>query len=310
MSKRSEFVEKAKSWIGTKEGSAGHKQIVADYNKACDAGRKADAETPWCALFVGAVAEETGNVLQDGIGVPVDISCGTGSHSLIEKAKAAGIWVENDAYTPNKDGGDIIIYDWNDNGKGDDTTGHDHTGVILSVGTKNFKVAEGNKNKAVEGKDGVGTRTVEINGKYIRGFICPRFADEVEQPQPEPEKPAAPEKSIDELAREVIAGTWGNDPERKAKLIELYGEDGRNRIQARVNEILKGQQEAKPAAKTYRVRTNSGLPLRLRAEPNINSEKLCTIANGTKITVTETRNGWAKTTYAGKTGWCSMTYLK
>lgn len=183
MTKRAEFVAKAKSWTGTKEGSKGHKQIVADYNKACDKGRKMDVTTPWCAGFVGAVAEETGNVLADGIGVPVDCSCG----KMIDKAKAAGIWNESDDYTPRE--GDIIIYDWKDNGKGDDTTGHDHTGIVTSAAAKSFVVTEGNKSNAV------GTRRVNVNAKYIRGFICPVFADEVQPapaPVPTPEPTPAP----------------------------------------------------------------------------------------------------------------------
>lgn len=193
MTKRAEFVAKAKSWTGTKEGSKGHKQIIADYNKAADAGRKAGVNTAWCAVFVGACAEETGNVLAGGVGVPVDYSCGTGKHSLIEKAKAAGIWNESDDYTPRE--GDIIIYDWKDNGKGDDTTGHDHTGIVTSAAAKSFVVTEGNKTKAVGNADGVGTRRVNVNAKNIRGFICPVFADEVQPapaPDPTPEPTPAP----------------------------------------------------------------------------------------------------------------------
>lgn len=176
MGKREEFVIKANSWIGTKGQSSGHKTILADYNKACDSGRKANINTAWCAEFVGAVAQETNNVLKDGIGVPVDCSCGTGPHSLIEKAKKAGIWVENDAYRPRP--GDIPMYDWDDDGKGDDTSGHDHTGIVTSVGSSSFTVVEGNK------KNQVGVRTMTINGRYIRGFIAPRFSDEVNPSEP------------------------------------------------------------------------------------------------------------------------------
>ena len=180
MSKREDFVNKALSWLGTKEGSKGHKQIVADYNKACDKGRKMDVTTPWCAGFVGAVAEETGNVLADGIGVPVDCSCG----KMIDKAKAAGIWVEADDYNPRV--GDVIMYDWHDSGKGDDTTGHDHTGIVTKAGNP-FTVTEGNKN------DAVGNRSVKVNAKNTRGFIAPKFADEtapapIPAPTPEPPK--------------------------------------------------------------------------------------------------------------------------
>lgn len=183
MSRRDDFVNKALSWLGTKEGSKGHKQLVTDYNKACDKGRKADVKTPWCALFVGAVAQETGNVLANGIGVPVDCSCGTGSHSLLEKAKANGIWVENDKYNPIV--GDIVIYDWKDTGTPEEnTTGHDHTGIVTKAGNP-FTVTEGNKN------DAVGNRSVKVDAKSIRGFITPRFADEV-APAPTPEPTPAP----------------------------------------------------------------------------------------------------------------------
>lgn len=175
MGKREAFVLKAIGWQGTKAKSAGHKQILADYNRGCDSGRKADLSTPWCAEFVGACAVETDNVLKDGIGVPCDCSCGTGAHSMMAKAKAAGIWVESDSYVPRV--GDIIIYDWKDTGKGEDTTGHDHTGIVTSVGGNSFRVMEGNKK--VDGVSQVSSRNVEVNQRYIRGFITPKFSDEV-----------------------------------------------------------------------------------------------------------------------------------
>lgn len=48
-------------------------------------------------------------------------------------------------------------------------------------------------------------------------------------------KPAAPEKTIDELAQEVLAGKHGSGEARKASLGEKY-----EAVQARVNEILTG----------------------------------------------------------------------
>lgn len=44
-------------------------------------------------------------------------------------------------------------------------------------------------------------------------------------------------KSIDELAKEVTNGKWGNNPERKKRL-EAEGHDY-NAVQKRVNELLK-----------------------------------------------------------------------
>ncbi len=53
------------------------------------------------------------------------------------------------------------------------------------------------------------------------------------------------EKTVDELAREVISGLWGNGSERKAKLTAA-GYDY-SAIQARVNELVKGASAAAAA---------------------------------------------------------------
>ena len=64
----------------------------------------------------------------------------------------------------------------------------------------------------------------------FKGFIYnPAVKDE---PAPAPK----PSKSVDELAQEVIAGLWGNQPERQQRL-EAAGYDY-YAVQARVNEIL------------------------------------------------------------------------
>lgn len=54
------------------------------------------------------------------------------------------------------------------------------------------------------------------------------------EPKPEPEKPVG--KTVDELAREVIAGMWGNGAERRERLTNA-GYDY-SAVQARVNAIL------------------------------------------------------------------------
>lgn len=50
---------------------------------------------------------------------------------------------------------------------------------------------------------------------------------------------SSPSKSVDTVAREVIRGDWGNDPQRKQKL-EAAGYDY-SAVQRRVNEILAGK---------------------------------------------------------------------
>lgn len=65
-----------------------------------------------------------------------------------------------------------------------------------------------------------------------------------------------------------------------------------------------------PTTQKYKIKTKTGVPLRLRAAPNVKSAVLALIPNGKVITVTDTQDGWAKTCYGGHNGWCSMTYLK
>ena len=83
--------------------------------------------------------------------------------------------------------------------------------------------------------------TSEI-GEAIAHGICNYFgitykAEEEPKPQPAPSK-----KSVDELAREVIRGEWGNGSDRRIRLTQAgYDYDA---VQKRVNEILTGSSES------------------------------------------------------------------
>lgn len=170
---RSKVVEIAKGWLGCKESDGSHKKIIDTYN-ACNplprsyAVKYTDA---WCATFASAVGIKAG--LTDII--PRECSC----NQFIQLAKNMGIWVENDAYTPSA--GDMILYDWDDNGVGDNTGSADHIGIVVSVSGGVIKVIEGNKSNAV------GYRDLAVNGKYIRGFVTPKYSSKAtkeEAPKP------------------------------------------------------------------------------------------------------------------------------
>lgn len=60
-------------------------------------------------------------------------------------------------------------------------------------------------------------------------------------PTPQPTPQPTPSKTIDELAKEVIQGKWGNEPERSKRLTEA-GYDARA-VQDRVNEMLAPSKE-------------------------------------------------------------------
>ena len=161
-------------WLGIKEGSEQHKQILEIYNSQDNLprGYKMTVNDAWCAATVCAVW------ILNGIDKYMDMECSC--NNLIENAKKVGWWIEDDSHIPAV--GDAILYDWDDNGNGDNTGRVEHVGLVVNVSVGGvFRVVEGNKN------DSVDIRTMKVNGRYIRGFICPRY-DLIAKDRTEPEK--------------------------------------------------------------------------------------------------------------------------
>lgn len=159
---RKKYVDYAITYLGCKESDGSHKKIIDLYNshKPLAQGYKMKYTDAWCACYVSAMA--IGSGLENII--PLEVSCGR----YITLAKQKGIWVESDSYTPKQ--GDLILYDWDDTGSGDATSGADHIGIVVSVSGKSIKVIEGNNG------DAVAYRTIQVNGRYIRGFVTPKYA--------------------------------------------------------------------------------------------------------------------------------------
>lgn len=197
---RQNVINAAVSYLGTRKGSAKHKEIVDLYNshKPLARGYAIKTTDDWCDCFVSAMAVKCGHT--DLIGTEV----GVGKHIAIFKQK--GIWKESDSFVPSV--GDIIVYDWDDDGRGDDTTGADHIGYVVSCDGKTIKVIEGNKGAASE----VGYRTIAVNGRYIRGFAHPNYASKATK---EPAKPTTPttkkEDTVMVELRVLKQGMSGND---------------------------------------------------------------------------------------------------
>lgn len=177
---RQKVVKIANSWVGRKEGSSGHKEILDIYNSHLPRARgyKMQMKDPWCAATVSAIFIKAG--LAD-IGFP-ECSCS----KMIELYKAKGRWKEADNYVPSL--ADLIMYDWQDSGKGDNTGAPDHVGMVVEVSGSTIKVVEGNFDGS---PDSVGVRTLKVNGRYIRGYCLPDYASKVvgspvSDPTPQP----------------------------------------------------------------------------------------------------------------------------
>lgn len=164
MKQRLEAALAAARWLGTREGSREHREILEFYNaiRPLPRGYAMKMTDPWCAAFVSAAA------VMAGVGdwYPLECSCAR----IIEKAIAMGIWVETDAHVPQI--GDWVLYNWDAKKSGDDTGAPDHVGIVIGAENGELLVAEGNYDNMVK------LRRVPVDGEKIRGFVCPRFEEE------------------------------------------------------------------------------------------------------------------------------------
>lgn len=164
---RNKVVDVMRSWLGWSEANGKFRTIIDLYNtqRPLPRGYAVQYDDEWCATCVTAAG------IQAGLHDIILGECGCGK--MIELYRAAGRWEENDAYRPEP--GDIIMYDWQDTGKGDNTGGADHVGIVEKVVGSTITVIEANKGEAVA------RRTLAVNGRYIRGYCLPDYASKAEE---------------------------------------------------------------------------------------------------------------------------------
>lgn len=234
---RRKVVSTALSWMGTREYDAKHYEMLDIYNaqRPLPRGTRMLASWPWCAAFVSTVS------LQCGLRDIMPTECGC--PGMVRLYQEIGRWAEDDAYIPSP--GDVIFYDWQDTGYGDNAGQPDHVGIVTACDGQTMTIIEGNCDNAVK------TRSLAVNARFIRGYGVPNFASKADgsepqpepapepTPQPEPEKPAE-ESTVDpfitKTAREVIAGKWGNGQARRDALAAWFTKA----VQDEVNRILGG----------------------------------------------------------------------
>lgn len=274
MKTRSEVIAHAESYVGVKQGTKKHKALVDQFNKAkikpAGSVEKANYECAWCAIFA------TDMLLYAGLSqkkAPMSYNCG----NLITRAKALGIWIENDAYSKMKPT-DLIIYYWDDtSGKTKDCkSGASHVGVIQAAPDKNgyFTVIEGNKGVT----ETCGIRKMHVNDPYIRGFI-----------QTSKLIPTKTESKTE---------TKTEEKKTEEKKVETKTEN----------------KETFKKGVTYVVKPAEGLNVRQKASKT--SKKLGAIPKGTAVVAEKVSGDWIRITTIGKlSGWIcgkdgSSVYLK
>ena len=115
--------------------------------------------------------------------------------------------------------------------------------------------------------------------------------------KPEPPKPVL--KSNAEIAKEIMAGKWGNGDARK-KALEAAGYNYAA-VQAEVTKLVNS------SSKGYKVMINTGA-LNVRKGAGTNYSVVKVVRQGQVYTIIEEKSGWGK--LSDGSGWISLNYTK
>lgn len=195
------MINTARQYIGINEFQK--KQLMDYYNnfvyQLIDKDRKYKIKysDDWCAMFCSVIAHKIGRTKDN---FPFEVSV----FYMTRNAKRMGIFTTdlNKAQV-----NDLVVYDW----KADGTL--NHVGILQEIGTDYIKVLEGNYSNTVK------VRTVKMPNSEVYGYIKLNIDNDAD---------------IEQLARDVIKGLYGNGEERKKALGQYY-----NQVQERVKQILK-----------------------------------------------------------------------
>ena len=301
---RKKVVSIVNKWVGGKQGSSIHKEILKIYNDYASKHGMAKAyeSYAWCDITASAAWISAGIAEY----VPISMSCG----DSIAKAKAKGIWVESDSFKPKI--GDAVLYGWDAPKTGDapGSSYHDHIGIVVSVGSDTFSVVEGNAGSPSQVRKL--QRTVDF--RYISGFITPDYKTiakkltPVEKPVEKPKEEYTTYTVVKGDTLTAIAKKFGTTVN---KLKTLNNIENANLI--RVGQVLKvpGKAEESPYKGTYHVIAKYGL--NVRTEPQ-KGNVIVAMPYGSKCTCDGTYKKvggvvWLKIKYGSLTGWSSMDYL-
>lgn len=194
--------EKAKQYIGVKEGSRQYKSIIDYYNtyiRPLPRGYKMKYSDNWCACFVSVIQAQV------GIKNPLyECSC----RIMYNNAKRSKQLVEDPKVN------DLIFYDW----KADGTI--DHIGIISDINKDILTVIEGNYSNSVK------VRYINKKDKQIKGYARVKPITNL--------KEVDKKEDLYKIAEDVIKGKYGVGQARINALGKNY-----NEVQAIVNELLK-----------------------------------------------------------------------
>ena len=195
------MINTARQYIGINESQK--RQLVDYYNSEVypliDEERKYKIKPNdnWCAMFCSVIAHKIGRTKDN---FPFEVSV----FYMTRNAKKMGIFTTD---LKKAQVNDLVVYDW----KTDGTL--NHVGILQEIGKDYIKVLEGNYSNTVK------VRTVKMPNSEVYGYIKLNIGNDAD---------------IEQLARDVIKGLYGNGDDRRKALGQYY-----NQVQERVKHILK-----------------------------------------------------------------------
>lgn len=325
------YLKPTVAWYEEQVGYSSGSSKSSKYSKEMDScnfyNTKKNGYANWCGIFYDTGIKENAidasvDEVRAMVYEPNKDNCGAGCAQKIGYYKSHNAWYPHKVKGCPAQIGDEIFFGSPEYKNSSNPLGAYHTGAVVDWDSKGLYTVEGNTN----GKGDVSRRFYSYSDSRILGFGRPNWTglqpetekpvDEkpepaepapapepvVPDPEPAPSEPEKPSKSVDELAKEVIEGKWGNGKARAEKLTAA-GYDYQA-VQDRVNEILG---VGKPSGQKYKV-CNVNSFLRIRSTPSDanNYNIIGKLFNNDKVTVYEEKNGWAR---IGQGKWCSMDYL-
>lgn len=205
MATAKEIVDKALSYIGTEENPRYSNNVI--FNTDYYGHPVYGDDYPWCVTFVWDIFRMCGasNLFYNGRKTNNCVN-------VLLWGRQEGLVVSEGRM------GDLILFDWDNTNVND----ADHIGFIVERNQDgSYITVEGNT--SLTNNSNGGEVMERRRSTCIRAIIRPKYDEE-------------PNKPIEEVAREVIAGEWGNGDDRKARLTAAgYDYD---EVQDEVNRIL------------------------------------------------------------------------
>lgn len=205
MATAKEIIDKALSYIGTEENPRYSNNVI--FNTDYYGHPVYGDDYPWCVTFVWDIFRMCGasNLFYNGRKTNNCVN-------VLLWGRQEGLVVSEGRM------GDLILFDWDNTNVND----ADHIGFIVERNPDgSYITVEGNT--SLTNNSNGGEVMERRRSTCIRAIIRPKYDEE-------------PNKPIEEVAREVIAGEWGNGDDRKARLTAAgYDYD---EVQDEVNRIL------------------------------------------------------------------------